>query len=93
MSATALPFFLHQVVVILPHQYLVKVKMLSMMPIFPEIPKVILKLLFVQQKSKTYEEDIALLEKYSVVMYSAMCNTTDVKTCRILFAKRTSVET
>ena len=73
---------------------MVKAKRLSMMHIFPEITKVLVKRVSVHQKSKTYEEDIALLEQNYVVMYNATCNTTDVNTCRkILFANGKSVET
>ena len=46
-----------------------------------------------QQKNEIYEEDIALLQRYFVVMYIATCNATDVNTCRrILFANGASVE-
>ena len=59
---------------------------------FLEIKKVFEKIASVQQKSEIYKEDIALLEQYFVVMYSAMCNETDVKYCRILLANGGSVE-
>ena len=51
------------------------------------------KLASVQQKREIYEEDIALLQRYFVVMYIATCNATDVNTCRrILFSNGASVE-
>ena len=51
------------------------------------------KLKSVEQKNEIYEEDIALLQRYFVVMYIATCNATDVNTCRrILFANGASVE-
>ena len=51
------------------------------------------KLASVQQKSEIYGEDVALLQRYFVVMYIATCNATDVNTCRrILFANGASVE-
>ena len=46
-----------------------------------------------QQKNEIYEEDVALLQRYFVVMYIATCNATDVNTCRrILFANGAPVE-
>ena len=60
---------------------------------FSEVTKVFVKLASVQQKSEIYEEDIALLQQYFVVVYIAKCNATDVNTCRrILFANGASVE-
>ena len=51
------------------------------------------KLASVQQKNEIYGEDVALLQRYFVVMYIATCNATDVNTCRrILFANGASVE-
>ena len=51
------------------------------------------KLKSVEQKNEIYEEDIALLQRYFVVMYITTCNATDVNTCRrILFANGASVE-
>ena len=51
------------------------------------------KLASVQQKNEIYEEDVALLQQYFVVMYIATCNATDGNTCRrILFANGASVE-
>ena len=61
--------------------------------LFPEITKVFVKLTSVPEKREIHEEDIALLEQYFVVMYSATCNATDVNTCtRILFSNEASVE-
>ena len=55
---------------------------------FPEITKVFVKLASVQQKNEIYEEDIALLQRYFVVVYIATCNATDVNNCiRISFWK------
>ena len=51
------------------------------------------KLASVQQKNEIYEEDIALLQQYFVVVYIAACNATDINTCRrMLFANGASVE-
>ena len=51
------------------------------------------KLASVQQKNEIYEEDIALLQQYFVVVYIAACNATDVNTFRrMLFANGASVE-
>ena len=60
---------------------------------FPEVTKVLLKLVSMQQKIEMYEEDIALLEQYFVMVYNATCNATDTNTCRrILFANGASIE-
>ena len=51
-----------------------------------------MKLPSVQQNSEMYEEDIALLEQYFVVMYSVRRNATDVSTCRkIRFAEKENI--
>ena len=60
---------------------------------FPEVTKVLLKLVSMQQKIEMYEEDIALLEQCFVMVYNATCNATDTNTCRrIFFANGASIE-
>ena len=60
---------------------------------FPEVTKVLLKLVSMQQKIERYEEDIASLEQYFVMVYNATCNATETNTCRrIIFANGASTE-